>query len=293
MGPFDEFAQAAKDMEELGDNPPEITQESEPQEQAPVAPGDTQVVDENLSGGLGERTVEVEDAPLSVEDILGISTPSTPPDGTVQAEEEKPAESKEPKTGTDARLSEMSEQLRHYREQNEKLTNKLLTEPGHSGEPSDEQPVELDQDVVDYMAPYIEAGIGKRMSVIEDSIAPMAKTAENQAIADQIALDVEGFTVEDLPKLVDAFEAVPQDQRARYEGSIAGAALLAKKLADGGMFGKKRKTGSSNPLAQRHQTEGGSGVSRQQSDDMSEDEKVRRINEIPGDTVLDMLERMR
>ena len=292
MGKFDEFAQAEEDMKDIGDTPPVITQEGVPLEQPQEESGQFQVQDGGTSGGLGERTVEGEDAPFSIEDVLGIGKPSEPVETEQEQAGEKPAESEEQPTGTEARFSEMSEQLRNEREQTRLLTEKLLQLNTPSGEPEASHVIDLDDDVKEYMKPYIEAELGSRMAAMEESLAPMKKASEDEALAGQISIHVEGFTAKDLPKQQAAFNAIPDAQKGLYEGSVAGATLLAQKLANEGSFGRSGKKRTSNSLAARHQSESGSGLSGNQSGDMSEADKIRRLDNMSDDDITAILARM-
>ncbi len=291
MGQFDEFAQAAEDMKDLGDTPPVITQESAPPEETSDESGQFQVADENTSGGLGERAVEGEDAPFSIEEALGISTPATE-EAAPEPAEEKPAESEAPDTSTEARFKEMSDRVRHTEEQNRLLTEKLLQPDAPSGEQEATHMPELDQDVVDYMAPYIKAEVEERMKAIEASVEPMRRETENAALAEQIAEHVDGFSVSDMPALFSAFDEIPKEKRPLYGEGVAGAIILAQKLTNEGKFGQKPKARSSNSLAARHQTESGSGVAGHQTGETSEAEKIKRLNNMSDEAVRDILDRM-
>lgn len=291
MGKFDEFAQAAEDMEDLGETPPVITQEGEPREESSDESGQFQVADENTSGGLGERVVEGEDAPFSIEEALGIGTPATE-EATPEPAEEKPAEPEAPDTSIEARLKEMSDRVRHTEEQNRLLTEKLLQPDAPSGEQGATQMPELDQDVVEYMAPYIKAEVEERIKAIEASVEPIRRESENAALAEQIAEHVDGFSASDMPALFSAFDDIPKEKRPLYGEGVAGAIILAQKLANEGKFGQKPKARSSNSLAARHQTESGSGISGYQTGETSEAEKIKRLNNMSDEAVRDILDRM-
>ena len=240
---------------------------------------------EDLSGGLDTGlTEEPEDNTIDLDAILGISPkePETPETEQAPAPEAPPEPSAEQQ-----RISELSEQLRVSREQNDKFVEKALagreSEQTETAEPTEELDPEMESYMKGYIDNYMEKN-GMAPDQFRSALAPIQEQSENQQYAEAIAMRVPGFKAEHMVAVREAYSKFPEgSQEANFYGQgAAGATQLAQDLVSRGALDVgQRKPNKSNPLANRHRSEAGATPPLTEGeDDMA---KAVRIMDIPDD----------
>lgn len=279
---YDDVIAMGEAVEQLGDEPPVIVEpKAEPKAEA-EAPAEEQVLaEEELSGGLGETLVDESEEQLDIDKLLGL--PRDPEaEAPKQAEPEEPAPVEgEPAAGSLAeRVAELSGQLRVLREDNERLTTRQLREPDAA--PPEAPAPELEQDMIDYLDPYINAAVekrvGERLGKVEKAMEPVVNRTHNEQLTAVINSRVDfEFTSKDMDTLYTELNGMSEKDQAFYRDGGPAAVLLAKDLQSrGALGGGKKTTTRTSPLAARHHSEMG-GASPANQEDMSEEEKVRRL----------------
>ncbi len=296
---FDDIRRMNEAMEQLGDEPPEITVDATPEQVAevetPTEPAQV-AAPEDLSGGLSEVLGDEQDRPLTVDDILGLNKPveSAPAEPKDTGESASPVE--ESPSGVDKRFAELTSELARLREQNDLLVNQRLKEGSEPvAEPVGDE-TELNPDVQDYMKPYIKDALGfdpeklvaenERLRKVTE---PLIAQRETEELAGAISRHVEGFDSSHMPELQKAFDGLSEQEQAEY-GGIQGAALFAQSLVSRGALnvGTKQKQ-TPRTLSRRMHGET-SGAAPIMAGEMSEDDKIKRLNELSGESIRQMVD---
>jgi len=285
-GEFDDVIAMGEAVAQLGDEPPVI------EEPAPAAAP----AQEHTSGGLGDPLEEQSDNQLDIEELLGLKKApegEEPPKQDVPADDAPPQEEPAPDS-VDQRFAELAGQLKMLREDNARLTARQLQE---SAPAADEPPKpELEPDMIDYLDPYIEAAVekrlGERLGKVEKAIEPVVERTHNQQLAEFIGEHVEGFKPSDMKALYAELNSgkLPANKEALYRDGPVGAILLAKELQSrGALGGVKKPTIRENPLAAAHHSET-AGFTPASQDDASDDTKVSRLMAMDPQKIRDMVD---
>ena len=286
---FDDVKAMAEAVEQLGDEPPVIEPTPDPAEAPPsadvvaVPQADPQAEDVKV-GGLGEPLEQPEEESLSIDKLLGLDKPrgKEPPEQDTQADEPAVKDKPDPAPGSvEERMAEMAGQMRVLREDNDRLTQRQLTqEPTTTKE---EDLPELESDVLEYLGPYVERladkKVAERLDKLEKAFEPVLNQTHNAQLAHTIGRHVEGFKPEDIDTLYTALEdkSMSAQDEALYRDGVSGAILLAKELQSrGALAGGKKTRQQPNLLASRHHSES-TGAAPANQDDLSEEEKVRKL----------------
>jgi len=279
MGQFDEFIEMGEAVEKLGDTPPSAEDIAESQVSSPTEM-EADGVPDVLSGGLSGTQDEEDEQPLDLERLFG--TTKEPKEQVEAGVKETTPEPSEPPSGTDARFKDLTEQLRRANEINEAFAKERL------GANRDEAPVEVDDglepEVSDYLKPYIEREVSARMAQFEADLKPIRDKSERESIARMIGTKVEGFNDSHVQVLETHISTMSEEDKALYGQGLAGAVLLARDLADRGVLKLGKQKAKPSPLASRHQSEMG-GRSAATLSEMSEEEQLRRLNSVSGETM--------
>ena len=283
-GEFAELIEMGEAVEQLGDEPPVFEEEPTPATEAPAeaeAPPQEKVpVKEDPSGGLGEALEEPDDNRLDIDKLLGL-----PPEGEVPPEQDAPVEAPapqpEPEAGSMAeRMAELTGQMKALREDNERLAARQLQEP--TPEPEGVPKPELEGDMKEYLDPYldsyVEQKVNERISKLEKAVAPMAERTHNDQLTEVINSRVDfDFTSKDMAAVYKEVDGMSEQDQDFYRQGVPAAVLLANELhSRGALGGVKKTTPSTSPLAARHHSET-AGFTPASPEDMSEEEKVRRL----------------
>jgi hypothetical protein len=304
MGEYEDMARISEAVDQLGDQPPTPEDLKKMDEAAKaVAESDDYSVAENLSGGLSERLEEDDAGPLDVDDLFGLLGDEPKPAQKAEPEEESNSEeSTAPETGqenvveepsgVDARIKELSERLRRAEEQNDLLIKRQLGGDVEEGEERAEMP-ELEPDVQEYLRPYVDSMVKKELEEMREYLKPVRDQQEREAVANRVKSypGLEAFKPEHVTVLEQAFASLPEEEKPLYQGGgMAGAILLAQRLASEGKLGLPKKSNKPSGMASRHHSES-SGASVTAPDTVTEDDRARRIMNMSGDQVLEILER--
>ena len=298
-GEFDDVIAMGEAVAQLGDEPPVIEEPAPvaaPEEAPPEPQPETVPAQESTSGGLGETLEGESDNQLDIEELLGLNKApegEEPPKQDVPVEAAPPQE--EPAPGSiEARFAELTGQVQRLTEDNARLAARQLQE---SAPAADETPKpELEQDMVDYLNPYIDDAVEKRvlerLGKVEKAIEPVVEQSHNQQLAAVIGKHVDGFKSSDMNALYAELNSgrLSEQETALYRDGPAGAILLAKELQSrGALGGVKKPTIRENPLAAAHHSET-AGFTPASQDDASDDTKVSRLMAMDPQKIRDMVD---
>jgi len=298
MGDYDDVIEMGEAVKQLGDEPPVIEDPPAPAEEPPPAEEKAAPPpQEDESGGLGDPLEEQSDNQLDIDKLLGLDKAQQ---GEEQPEQDPPVEEAPPQEAPppgslEERFAELTGQVKMLKEDNARLATHKLQEPPTP--PAEVPPApELEQEMVDYLNPYIDAAVekrvGERLGKVEKAIEPVVEQSHNDRLAGVIGQHVEGFKPSDMTTLykeLDSGKLSEQDE-ALYRDGVSGAILLARELQGrGALGGVKKTTKRASPLAARHHSET-SGFTPASQDDMSEEEKVRRLMAVDPAAIRDMVD---
>jgi len=310
MGNFDDVKQMA-DLVEAMDANPEAYAEAMANQGKPAA--DTadepegepaseyeQVVEpeeqEDLSGGLSDALEVEDDAPLTIDDILGLNSRESSPKETEAPAERKPADTVEtPTSGVDQRFAEMAKFNKELQERVDLLTKRALQEPV-SSDGDDVLPAEdeINPDVEDYFKPYVNkatAALRAEIAELKAASAPALKASQDQMMGEAIAERVEGFKPENVADLYRELDTMSDQDKARFGDDFAGAIALAGNMVNRGAFAGSKKQQTTSPLASRSHSET-SGPAPGADHSMTEEQKLKRLMAMPNDQFLAQLDKM-
>ncbi|MBM3494130.1 MAG: hypothetical protein FJX72_07405 [Armatimonadetes bacterium] len=215
-------------------------------------------------------------AALDLDAMLGLTAP--PPAAPAPPPAEPPAGSAE------ARIKELNDRLRRSEEEREMLLRRhLADQPGDLPQPDPAAPV-LDETTRDFLSPYIQAEVDKRVAErvapLEEELAPIRQQSKDAALAGALTKIVgQPITAEHVKVLHREYDAITDDDtRAVFGNGLAGAVALAHSLISRGVLdlaGSKPRP-SVNPLANRHATPTG-GPAGSVDDARDEEAKIRAI----------------
>lgn len=242
-----------------------------------------------------------EDSPISIDDVLGL-VPAGPKDeqdvedAQVPADDTEP-ERREPESRLEARLRELAEDNKQYRDENRELVKRLLDreKPGDKAAADDAESGEpLSDEVKEYFKQYGLVTKDEVMSELGDVLEPLRRQQHDQKLAEHIGQFVSGFKAEHMSSLYQAIEKASEQDQALYRDGVAGAILLAKDLSDRGTLdlGQKKQKPKVSPLARRHHSEGAGTRPPSADSGTSDDEKLRRLMAMPNEDIRSLLERL-
>ena len=237
-----------------------------------------------------------EEAPaITLDSLLGVDKPAEEPQEE-SAGEEQP-EAKEPESGAQARIRELSEAKAASDKRYDELVALQMKQAGPqpTAEETQEPIAELEPEVAEYMRPYFAEANKKlldRIDSLEKSVQPMQAQVQDELYANEIAKHVPGFKPDMLDKLKAEFDAMPESEQPIYrDGGIAGAVILAQKMASRGALavGTPKKNNKPSELASRHNSDMGSDTTVADGGTMSDEDKLKLINDASEEDVLRML----
>jgi len=305
MGNFDDVREL-NDIAEMMDANPDALAEPEPAVKPEVEVEQEQVVErevqeqEQSSGGLADALEVKEDAPVTVDDILGLNGRESSP-----VEEQEPAasnateEAVEPKTSSvEDRLAELAKEKKELREQVDILTKRALQEPATApGTESEADPAsELNDDVKDYMQPYTDAAtadLREEIAQLKEAAAPLLKEKQDRMMGEAIAERVEGFKAENVQDLYKELDGMSEEDKAIFGDSFGGAIALAGQMVNRGAFADDKPTKKQTPsrLAARHHSEAG-GPAPSQAAELSDEAKLQTLMNMDPEAFLAQSEKM-
>jgi hypothetical protein len=309
MGNFDEVRELEKLVEIMDENPeayskamaeqgqpaPEGAEaEPEPEYQQVLEPE----AEEGLSGGLSDALEVEEDAPVTLDDILGLDGRGSSPENTEEPAASEAAEPVEAETsGVDERFTEMSKANKELREQVDLLTKRALQEPMTAPvENDDVLPAEdeINSDVDEYFAPYVQKATAPLLAEIEAlkaASAPALKAQQDQMMGDAISERVKGFKPENVADLYKELDTMSDQDKAIFGDDFAGAVALAANMVNRGAFTSGKPKQTMSPLAARSHSET-SGPAPGPNHSLTDEQKLKRLMEMPGDQFLAQLDKM-
>lgn len=315
MGEFDSAIEMGKAVEAIeGMTPEQINAEIDKQaagdeaEGAETPPAETPAPEadpptpdpENVPDVTVEESHEPDPTPgVDLDKLLGIGKPkSEEPPKQEDAQESKEPEGEQPEHKVPApgsveeRLADLSATVKFLKEDRDRLIDQSLNQ-GQPNQAEGEAKPEIDPEVLEYFKPIVQEVFGKQIDELTDAVKPIQEQNADANLSGLIGQHVKGFKPEHMRALYDATKEMPDENKSLYTGSVAGAILLAKELKSRGALKglKTEQKPNSSILAARHHAEI-TGPTPRDVDDMSDEEKARRLADMDGDKILDILDQM-
>lgn len=179
--------------------------------------------------------------------------------------EETPAEPASDMTAMQARLEELAEANRHFREQNDLLTRKLLGDDVNPAGEDDDVfvPDGMAPETARYLQPLLKP-LQQKITELESRVQPVLQKSQGDALVDHLVQSVEGFDASMMPKLREEFGKLSEADQQRYGRDELGAEVVAQKVVRAAGGGARRPT---NPTHKAQmQTDLGGGAQTTQTD---------------------------
>lgn len=288
MGEFDELIKMGELVDQIGEDfpsdgdlnnlpkPDAITVEDDDGDVYRMSVQDVEKEDD----GAAVMEQEAESSDISLDELLGLKKRQPAREADPEPAQERAGKtaggdtSDRQPSAIEQRMSEMSDEIRRLKDQNDLLIRReLATHDDQSA--GAEQTEELSDDVREYFRKY---GLVTKdeVSELQETLKPIREQKQREQLAAFIGNHVEGFRAEHVPALIDAVNSMEGPERSLYEDGVAGAVLLAHNLVSRGALDLGKKKGRVNPLVQRHHSESG-GTTANGRDQMDEDAQVRAL----------------
>lgn len=168
-------------------------------------------------------------------------------------------------TAMQARLEELAEANRHFREQNDLLTRKLLGDEATPAGDDDDVfvPDGMAPETARYLQPLLKP-LQQKINELESRVQPVLQKSQGDALVDHLTSSVEGFDASMMPKLREEFGKLSEADQQRYGRDELGAEVVAQKVVRAAGGGARRPT---NPTHKAQmQTDLGGGAQTTQSE---------------------------